>query len=500
MEKPPIQHVDHVSEKSASEKAADERKLLDLLNRARQGHVEYGDIYSHVFGRGTNTGTEYPDFLVHRADLIEKFAVGKNGEPYTSTHQAAHDMVEYLVEEAEDTLKEVETDAKIEGLHKKIDVEKDFLTQLNLSRQQHTEISDIYNYVFKKESGSGTKYPEFLLSRDDLVERFAVGKNGEPYASTSEAAHDMVEHLAKEVTDVIRALEAQLHKIENKKRQEQDVAPEINNSEPISESAPETVETRMDTPLSPTETASPVETNEKNSEDSSEIPPNLETGIPMMVTKKMRLDLQNLGMKNRDIDKLRPKDAWDILNKQTSRNKTPESEPVKAPEETFEKGKAIEFTTEKGSVYKYFPHEKTKRFETSTGESMEAEDICVFIPPWNKLSMHVKKVYPEIFSKINSELDFEQLLLTYTQPKDYTIEIIDGSGKEFTKNSDVATAHEVFIALVDLKNPKNSFALPASKEPKIGYSTYDSHIYEENGQRMKTRHIGNKVVDIKYSE
>jgi len=88
------------------------KDFLDLLNKARQGGVEHEDVYWHVFGRGSASGEAYPESIVGRKDLIEKFAVGKNGEPYTSTRDAAHDLIEYLANEAENKINELNQEKK----------------------------------------------------------------------------------------------------------------------------------------------------------------------------------------------------------------------------------------------------------------------------------------------------------------------------------------------------------------------------------------------------
>jgi hypothetical protein len=97
-----------MSEEEKKEKEiAESKNLLDLLNKARQSSTEHEDVYWHVFGKGAKTNAPYPKSLVNRPDLLEKFAVGKNGEPYKDTRSASHDLMEFLANEAEAKLKEL---------------------------------------------------------------------------------------------------------------------------------------------------------------------------------------------------------------------------------------------------------------------------------------------------------------------------------------------------------------------------------------------------------
>ena len=77
--------------------------VIDLLNKTRKDSKEQG-VYAYVFGQGSKG--PYPISWINRSDLLEKFAVGKNGEPYKSTREAAHDLIEFLTKEAEQKIKE----------------------------------------------------------------------------------------------------------------------------------------------------------------------------------------------------------------------------------------------------------------------------------------------------------------------------------------------------------------------------------------------------------
>src|SRR3989338_4245591 len=168
------------------------KDMLDYLNKARQGSVEYEDVY--------RTMTK------ERPDLLKKFAVGKNGEPYKNTRDAAHDLIEYLANEAEGGVGQKENEIKQKKFKEEIDSQKNLLDLLNKARQGSVEHEDVYWHVFGGKSKSGAPYPASLTNRSDLLEKFAVGKNDEPYKNTRDAAHDLIEYLAGEAEGKIKQL------------------------------------------------------------------------------------------------------------------------------------------------------------------------------------------------------------------------------------------------------------------------------------------------------
>ena len=165
-----------------------------------------------------------------------------------------------------------------------------------------------------------------------------------------------------------------------------------------------------------------------------------------------------------------------------------------------EEKRPVELTTERGSVYQYLPDGRTQRFKTATGELNEPQDTLVFIPPYDLIGTQAVKAYPKIFNGVENETQFTQILLEYAQTSGKTIRVINGKGVELKDAQEVATAGQIFLYFVDKNNPKSNFFLPASKEPKLGYSTYDTRKYtDEQGGTIRERHMGNKVIDIKYS-
>ena len=165
------------------------------------------------------------------------------------------------------------------------------------------------------------------------------------------------------------------------------------------------------------------------------------------------------------------------------------------PTETERKPKEV--VTAKGSIYKYLPDGRTQRIKVATGETMEPQDVLVFIPPWDLIKSEAQRIYPKIFGGIENELQYEEELLHFAQDPNKTMRVVDLEGNELRTNAEVAAHEKIFIAFVDKQFPENSFYLPVTATPKIGYSTFDTRKYGEGEDMRIERHMGNKVVEIR---
>jgi len=156
-------------------------------------------------------------------------------------------------------------------------------------------------------------------------------------------------------------------------------------------------------------------------------------------------------------------------------------------------------TTARGSKYTYLEDGRTQRFKEVTGEMHDPQDLLVFIPPWNKIGEQAIKMFPDIFKGVDNQVQFEQVILEFAQGKGKTMRPINEQGKVLTSLQDVAEDERVFIAFIDKNENKAVFHLPVSKEPQIGWQTFDTRRYkDENGNTVRERHIGNPVTDIEY--
>ncbi len=169
-------------------------------------------------------------------------------------------------------------------------------------------------------------------------------------------------------------------------------------------------------------------------------------------------------------------------------------------EGSLERRRPKRIVTEQGSVYTYLDDGRTQRFKTATGERSEPQDLIVFIPPWDKIKDQAPVVYPHIFKDIKTEEQYKELILRYGQDnKDKTIRVTDGEANIILDQKQVDESQSVFVAMIDKLDPKKTFSLPVSKEPKEGYATFDArYTVDKKGRPHNERHVGNKIVEIEY--
>lgn len=167
--------------------------------------------------------------------------------------------------------------------------------------------------------------------------------------------------------------------------------------------------------------------------------------------------------------------------------------------EESEKRLPKSIVTAKGSVYTYLSDGRTQRFKAAAGETNEPQDILVFIPPWDLIAEKAKKIYPEHLGGVENETIFQDILLEFAQLEGKTIRIIDESGSLLTTNEAVQKAQQVYMALIDKKDSKNSFNIPIGKRAVLGWNTLDTRRYTTpDGHSMHERHMGNKITQINY--
>lgn len=158
-------------------------------------------------------------------------------------------------------------------------------------------------------------------------------------------------------------------------------------------------------------------------------------------------------------------------------NSTMVVETEETPTQVVDKNQ-ITFKTGKGSVYTYLPDGKIQRFKTVENKQYEPQDLIVFVK----------------FKNFGQEQNF--LAGVQDRKRSGTkVYVIDKQGNTYSKNADIKDK-DVALALVDTKTNKVIDIVETKKEPTIGYSTYDERRYVENGEPMRSMHIGNKVTEI----
>jgi len=171
------------------------------------------------------------------------------------------------------------------------------------------------------------------------------------------------------------------------------------------------------------------------------------------------------------------------------------------PESQEKVPKPKSVTTARGSVYTYLEDGKTQRFKKAEESLKEPQDLLVFIPPWETIADKALELYPYIFEGVDNSVQFEQVILEYAQDQTGKKTIRPAiNSEEVYSLVDRDPSEQVFLNFIDKENKRVDFILPTSREPKIGYSTFDARMFydEETGNRMRERHIGNEVISIEY--
>ncbi|MBD3300361.1 MAG: hypothetical protein GF347_03340 [Candidatus Moranbacteria bacterium] len=151
--------------------------------------------------------------------------------------------------------------------------------------------------------------------------------------------------------------------------------------------------------------------------------------------------------------------------------------------------------TEKGSVYTYLADGRTQRFKKVEGKKYEPQDALVFIPNYDRL----KQIAPP---EINfegtfgeNEVQYNQILLHGIRDKGQKNYIVDQKGRKLETNHAIAnTKGPIFLTFGD--SQKVDFHIPITNKPRMGFYTYDTRKYQEKGETLREKHMGNKVVKI----
>lgn len=140
------------------------------------------------------------------------------------------------------------------------------------------------------------------------------------------------------------------------------------------------------------------------------------------------------------------------------------------------------FKTAKGSVYTYDSEGKTTRFKTATGEQQERQDLTVFVD----LTSEEER---QFLDAIHTEGDSTKVYVVERQPDDSALIV-----RDISQVKDPARLYLTVVIGGQIVNNR-----PVSITPREGADVFDTRHFEENGQMMTERHLGNKVVEISYT-
>jgi len=152
-------------------------------------------------------------------------------------------------------------------------------------------------------------------------------------------------------------------------------------------------------------------------------------------------------------------------------------------------------TTSKYSIYRYLSDNRTQRYKTAENNLKTPMDLLVYIPDY----AWVKENAPEVINLGENPIQYEQILLSYIRGKSQKVYVTDNRGKILNTNQEIdGIEDQIFLTLGN--KDQVDIAIPVSKKPRLGFYTFDSRLYEENGEWYRERHMGNRVIQIKYKK
>jgi len=166
-----------------------------------------------------------------------------------------------------------------------------------------------------------------------------------------------------------------------------------------------------------------------------------------------------------------------------------------APEKiTFEEIARV--ITAKGSEYTYLADGTTQRFKKVAAEINEPQQLLVYVPDYEWVQKYAPK---EILQKFGeNETMYEQIILEHVHSLAGKKVYMQNSAGEKLDTNDAIRSSKSTPMLGFYRNGTIEFAIPISHTPKIGWSTYDQRYYIDpsDGESMREKHLGNKVVRI----
>lgn len=150
----------------------------------------------------------------------------------------------------------------------------------------------------------------------------------------------------------------------------------------------------------------------------------------------------------------------------------------------WEKPPIESFMTGMGSIYTYDDEGKTTRFKTATQEQNPRQDITVFVD----ISLDEEQ---EILHAYRNEG------LPDLRGKTYVVEKQQDQEPVIIRNVNQIQDPKC-LYLVIVRDGKYALIKKASLRPIKGYHPFDSRQYQQSGETLTERHLGNKVRQIKY--
>jgi hypothetical protein len=220
---------------------------------------------------------------------------------------------------------------------------------------------------------------------------------------------------------------------------------------------------------------------------------------------KKTIDVEEISKQSQEIQ-VRPTD----LNEHGHRYAVVGGKPSQLPEHLWKNVRTDEFKawfgdwehipvarfkTAKGSIYNYDSEGRTSRFKSATNEQHDPQDVTVFADLDIEEAQDFMLAY-----RTQQELAGKRIKLYVTE------KLPDGTGKIIRNRTDIEDEERLTLAVINGNqngrfSPENVVMVKrATLQPAVGLNTFDTRHFQENGETLTERHLGNKVVALDYEK
>lgn len=141
------------------------------------------------------------------------------------------------------------------------------------------------------------------------------------------------------------------------------------------------------------------------------------------------------------------------------------------------------FKTEKDSIYTYDNNGKTSRFKTAEGKQYEQQNVTAFVD-----------LNPKETEEFLDDMNIENIGV-------YVVEELPNGDPHIIKDiAEVQDPEKIYLASLNIDKKRWVRKKKASLKPIIGYTPFDTRMYEKDGKLAVDVHLGHKIVEIETTQ